>query len=152
MNLQPQTVVLGGQEYRIGRLDLFDAMHVTRLISPFVPVLFGQIFDQVVALYAKSKEADGASAEDILGEARDLIAVCEPLLLRLSVMRRDDFESVIKTCLSCVERKTGKTYGFVMIDGNLMFADMDMGDVLQLAIRVIIREVRPMFASLTKSE
>ena len=66
-------------------------------------------------------------------------------------MDREDFESVVKTCLSCVERKTGKTYGRVFVNGNMMFADMDMNEILQLTIKVIDRELRPTIVGLLKS-
>lgn len=151
MAIAPETVVLGEREYQIGRLDCFDAMHVARLVSPLLPAFFGQIFGRVLDLVQKSKDANGATLDDIFSEVGEVITLCEPLLYRVASMDRESFESVVKTCLSCVERKTGKTYGRVFVDGNLMFADMDMNEILQLTIKVIDRELRPTIVGLLKS-
>lgn len=151
MAIAPETVILGEREYQIGRLDCFDAMHVARLVSPLLPAFFGQIFGRVLDLVQKSKDANGATLDDIFSEVGEVITLCEPLLYRVARMDREDFESVVKTCLSCVERKTGKTYGRVFVNGNLMFADMDMNEILQLTIKVIDRELRPTIVGLLKS-
>lgn len=151
MAIAPEPVVLGDREYMIGRLDCFDAMHVTRLISPLLPSFFGEIMTRVVDLVKKSKDEEGASIDDIFAEVTQVVALCEPLLYRLSLMDREKFESVVKTCLSCVERKTGKTFGRVVVNGNLMFADMEMTEVLGLTVRVINRELRPIFVELLRS-
>lgn len=149
--LQPETVVLGSHEYKIGRLDCFDAMHVARIISPLLPAFFGQIFGRVLELVKKSKDEETASLEDIYSEIGEVVALCEPLLYRISMMDRGAFESVVKTCLSCVERKTGKIYGRVIVDGNLMFSDMELSDIMNLVVKVIVRELRPTIAGLLKS-
>lgn len=151
MAIAPETVVLGEREYQIGRLDCFDAMHVARLVSPLLPAFFGQIFGRVLDLVQKSKDANSATLDDIFSEVGEVITLCEPLLYRVASMDRESFESVVKTCLSCVERKTGKTYGRVFVNGNLMFADMDMNEILQLTIKVIDRELRPTIVGLLKS-
>lgn len=151
MAIAPETVVLGEREYQIGRLDCFDVMHVARLVSPLLPAFFGQIFGRMLDLVQKSKDANGATLDDIFSEVGEVITLCEPLLYRVASMDRESFESVVKTCLSCVERKTGKTYGRVFVNGNMMFADMDMNEILQLTIKVIDRELRPTIVGLLKS-
>ena len=147
----PDTVVLGGQEYRVGSLNCFDALHVARLVSPFAPVLIGSVFGQVIELVQKSKESSGDPA-DMIAEAVKLATVCEPFLYRLQMMERSQFEDVVKVCLSCVERKdaSGRSFGKVTTpDGVLMYSDMDWLVTMQLVIRVIVRELRPIFATFT---
>ena len=146
----PETVVLGGQEYRLGSLGCFDALHVARLVSPFAPVLIGSVFAQVIELVQKSKEG---GAEDLIAEVSQLASVCEPFLYRLQMMERSQFESLVKTCLSCVERKdaSGRSFGKVTTpEGVPMYADMDWLTIMQLVIRVIVRELRPIFATLSQ--
>lgn len=149
--IDSENVELGGHQYVIGRLDCFDAMHVARIVSPLLPALFGQIFGRVLELIQKSKDENSASLEDVFSEIGEVVALCEPLLYRISKMSREDFESVVKTCLLCVERRTGKTCSRVMVDGHLMFDDMDMGTVLNLSMKVITRELRPTIAGLLQS-
>lgn len=151
MSIAPETVVLGEHEYQIGRLDCFDAMHVARLVSPLLPAFFSEVFGRVLDLVHKSKDENGATLDDIFAEVGEVIALCEPLAYRVASMDRESFESVVKTCLSCVERKTGKTYGRVYVNGNMMFADMEMNEILQLTIKVIDRELRPTIVGLLKS-
>ena len=149
---QPDTVVLGGQEYRVGSLNCFDALHVARLVSPFAPVLIGSIFGQVIELVQKSRDADG-EATDTIAEAVKLATVCEPFLYRLQMMERERFEDLVKVCLSCVERKdaSGRSFGRVTTpDGVIMYADMDWLVTMQLVIRVIVRELRPIFATFSQ--
>lgn len=143
----PETVVISGNEYRVGSLNCFDALHVVRLVSPFAPVLIGSVFGQVIELVQKSKEAE---AEDLISEATKLATVCEPFLYRLQMMERPLFESLVKTCLSCVDRKdaSGRSFGRVTTaEGTFMYSDMDWVTIMQLVIRVIVREVRPIFAT-----
>jgi hypothetical protein len=107
------------------------------------------VFGQVIELVQKSKEASGDPA-DMIAEAVKLATVCEPFLYRLQMMERSQFEDVVKVCLSCVERKdaSGRSFGKVTTaDGVLMYSDMDWLVTMQLVIRVIIRELRPIFAT-----
>ena len=145
-----QVATVGGSEYRIGRLDVFDALHVARMIAPLAPVFVGQIYSQVIALVEKYRET-GEDPAKLLSESVELVRAMEPILYRLSLMDRASFESVIKTCLKAVERKDGRNYGRVMVDGNLMYADLGAGEIFQLVIAVIGRELRPIFAALFKS-
>lgn len=151
MEMASQVATVGGREYRIGRLDVFDALHVARMIAPLAPVFVGQVYAQVMALVAKYRDS-GEEPEKLLNESVELIRMLEPMLYRLSLMDRASFESVVKTCLKAVERKDGRIYGRVMSDGNLMYADLGAAEIFQLVIAVIGRELRPIFAALFKSE
>lgn len=146
--LLPQTVMSGGHEYRVGRLDVFDALQVARLIAPMAPVFFGSIIGKIGDLMKASKESEGASASEVFSEVATTLEACEPILWRLASMDRKSFESIVKTCLSCVERRDAKSFGRVMVDGNLMYGDIDLMTVIRLTITVVGREVRPIFAAL----
>ncbi len=147
-SIAPQTAKIGGHEYRIGRLNCFEQLHVARLIAPLAPILVGQIYGKVLALIQKYRDGEADNAAKNLDEVIDLVRDLEPFLYRLSLMDRGSFESIVKTCLSCVERCDGRTFGRVMVDGNLMYADMDGAAVIQLVMAVVAREVRPFIAAL----
>lgn len=147
-SMAPKTASIGGHEYRIGRLNCFEQLHVARQIAPLAPILVGQIYGKVLALIQKYRDGEADNAAESLDEVIDLVRDLEPFLYRLSLMSRDSFESVVRTCLSCVERCDGRTFGRVMVDGNLMYADMDGATVMQLVLIVVVREVRPFIAAL----
>lgn len=143
---------INGVQYAIGSLNTFDALHVARLIAPLAPVLFGDVFSRLGDLFAKSAQKEDASPEDLAREIGDLIMIAEPFIYRVSAMDRASFEDLVNTCLSCVERKSGSTFSHVIVNGNLMFADMDIVTVLKLTVNVIAREIRPIIAVLLKSQ
>lgn len=144
----PRTVELGGHEYRIGSLNCFDSLHVARKISFLAPCFVGEVWGQILKLLEASREQPDVPAGELLDQIVDVVRVSEPILYRLSMMDRGAFESVVKTCLACVERHDGRTYGRVVVDGQLMYDDMDAATVLELALDVVVREIRPFFSAL----
>ena len=150
--LASETKVIDGREFRIGRLNLFDALHVVRTISPLLPSLFGQVLQDLIILFQNSKDEETATDEDRLAEFYPLIQSLEPLLLNVAYMPRASFESVIRTCLTAVEIHQGKIYSPVVVNDQLMFADLDIATIMQLVLTVITREIRPITAVLVKQQ
>lgn len=151
MKLEPQNLVLGENEYIIGRLDMFQSLNLTRLAAPFLPVLFNDVFKNVIKSLFESKKLKEAKIDDVLNEISVAITVCEPVLIRFAQLPQDDFNTIIKTCLSCVERKQDKHWFKVMESGVLRFTDIDQYEVLNLCFRVIVRELRPIIAAYVQS-
>ena len=150
MKLDPLLENFDGVEYQVGRLNAFDALHVARLIAPLAPVLFGEVLNGISEAIEKSKDDSTASALDLMNEVGTFIRIAEPVLYRLSLLSRPDFESMVKTCLSCVERKVNKVWTPVIAGGELAYADMDVATIIRLTITVITREIRPITAVLLK--
>ena len=146
--LEPKKVTVCGYEYMIGRLDLFEAANLSRLCAPILPVLFHEVLSKVAIAVLKSKDSDSATPEERIEEIGTLIAICEPVLNRIAQMQREDFDTVIRTALSCIERRVGKTWTKVMPEGVLAFDDMDTHAVFTLVLHVLSRELRPTIAAL----
>lgn len=138
--LEPTKIKVGPHTYMLGRLDMFEALDVCRRAAPILPILFHEVL--------KSKDEGEASAEDRIDELGRLISMSQPALKAIAAMPRDDYMTIIRVCLSCAERKVGKTWAKVVVDGNLMFTDIEQADVLQIVIRVLGRELRPTIAAL----
>ena len=147
--LTPTTVKVENREYRVGRLDLFDALEVSRQIIPFAPILFGTVFNQVAHLLEISKDENSVSTEEYLSEIGQVLNAVEPFLYRLAMMDREKFEGMVKTCLTACERadSTGKSFGKVCVNGQIMYADITIVDLIKLTFEVIKREIFPIFGA-----
>lgn len=148
MRLEPKKVSVSGHQYLIGRLDVFDAANLSRLCAPILPILFHEVLSRIALAVLNSKDSDEATPEDRVEEIGQLISLCEPVLKRIADMRREDFDTVIRTALSCIERRQGKTWAKVMPDGVLAFDDIDTHELFTLVIHVLARELRPTIAAL----
>lgn len=146
--LEPTEIKVGPHTYMLGRLDMFEALDVCRRAAPILPVLFHEVLSKVALEVLKSKDEGEASAEDRIDELGRLISMSQPALKAIAAMPREDYMTIIRVCLSCAERKVGKTWAKVVVDGNLMFSDIEQADVLQIVIRVLGRELRPTIAAL----
>ena len=146
--LEPKKVKVGGTEYMIGRLDLFEAMNLSRICAPILPVLFHEVLSRVALAVLQSKKEDEATPEERIAEIGTLIQLSTPILQAIAKMPRDDFETVIRTGLSCIERRVGKSWQMIMQGGELIFDDIDQQTAFTLVVHVLARELRPTIAAL----
>lgn len=146
--LEPKKVTVGGSEFMIGRLDLFEAMNLSRICAPILPVLFHEVLSRVALAVLQSKKEDEATPEERIEEIGTLIQLSTPILQAIAKMPRADFDSVIKTGLSCIERRVGKTWQKIMQNGELIFDDIDLQTAFTLVVHVLARELRPTIAAL----
>ncbi|MBN3848623.1 hypothetical protein G3N58_17600 [Paraburkholderia sp. Ac-20342] len=111
-------VEIGGHKYRIGRIDARKQFHVARRLAPLLAGMSG-------ALGADRGAGFGA----FIG----------PLTEALSGMSDDDVDYVLDVCLGVCQRLQPNGQGAPVIarSGGLMFEDIDMGQMIQLAVKVI---------------
>lgn len=150
MALAPERLTLEGAEYTIGRLDLFQSLNLTRLVSPLLPVLFNDVFSNALRAIFASKDRGEATLEEVIQEVNLVVGISEPLLIRFAQLSEADYRKIIETCLGCCERKAGDKWVRVHENGTLRFMDMDNATVLNLCFRVIVRELRPTIAAYVK--
>ena len=146
--LEPLKIEVGGHEYTLGRLDLFDSLNVSRLTAPILPILFHEVLSKVALEVLRSPDGESATPEDRVEAIGKLIYLSSPVLNALADMPEENFKKVVRTCLSCAERKMGKGWAKVMIDGQLAFHDMTQQDSLTIVLHVLSRELRPTIAAL----
>lgn len=113
---------IGGVEYRADQLDAFKQLHVSRKIAPVVPKLI-----PVFVLLQQSAHDDLAA----LGTA------AAPFAEALAALPEADVDYVVKTCLTSVKRQQGGAWAPMMAGGALMFADLDLGEMLPIVVRVL---------------
>lgn len=131
-----------GQVYRIGRLDAFKQLHVSRRLAPVVPTL--------VPVFLKIARQESAM-QDIPGTA----ALLQPFADALASMADADAEYLLSTCLSVVQRKTSETtWAPVWSDKAraCMFDDMDLGVMVKLVLEVVKDSLGPFMRGLLTSQ
>lgn len=142
---------INGVQYRSGKLDTFKQLHVSRKIAPLVPKVL-----PAFAAIAQAKRSEGAVLGDALDEARklgvqdiDLIAkAIEPVTNVLAEMSDADVEYLFATCLVVVQRKQGKDWAPIWRNDALMFDDIELPQMTQIAMKVIWDNLGPFIQGL----
>lgn len=114
-----------GQQYRANKLNVFDQLKVSRKLLPVLSGLLGEI--SVIKQFTAGK----ITTDDALKTALPVLAQT------LSDMSEDDSNAILHPCLSVVSRKQGNSYTPIFNNGQLMFDDIDLMSVLQIAARVV---------------
>jgi hypothetical protein len=108
-------VEVGGQKYRIGRIDARKQFHVARRLAPLL-----------------------AGMGSVPDKSAGFAAFLGPLTDALSGMSDQDVDYVLDVCLGVCQRMQPNGHPApVMVRGGLMFEDIDMGQMIQLAVKVI---------------
>jgi hypothetical protein len=128
---------LNGQTYRIGRLNAFQQLHVSRKIGPLIPKL-------VPAFVALSSDKDAFADMGKLSE------IAAPFAEAFAEMPDEVVEYVVGTCLGIVQRKQGSAWAPVWSSQGacLMFDDVDLTTILPLVVRVITDNLGPFISGL----
>lgn len=128
---------INGVLYRSGKLDTFKQLHVSRKIAPLVP----KVLPAFASIAKRQKEA---TADDI-GIIAEAI---QPVADVLSEMSEQDVEYVFGNCLAVVQRKQGKDWARVWSNDALMFDDIDLPTMTQIAMKVIWDNLGPFISGL----
>ena len=118
-------VELNGVEYRLEKIDARRQFHVMRRLSPMLAEL--------------SEAVSGGKGSD---------EILSPLANALSKMTDADADYCLMTLLTGARRKQGATWSKVVVDDQLMFADISMADMLQLAFKAFQLNFDSFFQSL----
>jgi hypothetical protein len=135
------TFEVGGNEYRIDKLDPFKQLHVMRRVSPLIPQLI-PLFMQV------SKKGLSASMDE-------LPELLQPFADALAGMKDEDAEHVIGTCMSAVKRRQGDSWSPVWNASAKMSQFKDLNDLsvlIPMVVRVITENLGPFINGLLTGE
>ena len=113
-----------GVNYCASKLSVFDQLKVSRKL---LPVLAGMLGD----FQGIKAAAQGGDVYKALETALPKIADS------LAEMSEADTNAIIFPCLSVVARQNGKVWAPVMVQGSLMFDDLDLMSMLQIVGRVV---------------
>lgn len=123
--------------YRTGKLDAFKQFHLFRKLMP----LFSGMGETAASQVAQAAQAAGASDDVIRWSSLG------PIAQAVAEMTQQDSEYIIKTCLAVCQRKNpvGQWTRLTTPQGDLMFEDIDLQVMLQLAFAVIQDNLAPFF-------
>lgn len=116
---------IAGHRYRAEKLDAFKQLHVSRKIAPIIPKL--------LPMFLKFSEKKEALKDDLAVMAEAF----EPLAEALAEMPDADCEYVFNACLGVVMRHQQGNWASIWAGGTLMFDDIDLGAMVQIAAKVI---------------
>lgn len=107
---------IAGHEYASGKMDTFKQFHVSRRLVP----------------------AFGTMAASVTGEV-NFSELVQPLMQAIASMNDADCDFILDACLSVVKRKQKDSWAPIYAGASqaLMFDDIDMSVMLQIAGRVI---------------
>jgi hypothetical protein len=129
---------IGGQRYRAEKLDAFKQLHVSRKIAPIIPKL--------LPMFQKFAGSKDALKDDLDG----LAEAFEPLAQALAEMPDADCEHVFAACLGVVSRNQQGNWATIWSQSakSLMFDDIDLGQMTQIAVKVIWDSLGPFISGL----
>lgn len=107
---------IGGNTYRSGKMDTFKQFHVSRRLVPVLGTLAGAATGEV-------------SFDELV----------QPLMHGIASMTDADCDFILEACLKVVQRQQGTAWAPVFASNSqaLMFDDIDMATMLQIAGKVI---------------
>ena len=115
---------LNGFEYRLQRLDARKQFHIMRRLSP--------MFAELAAAVKSDMESDAALA---------------PLANALANMSDADADYCLFGLLAGVQRKQNGVFSKIVVENQLMFADITMQAMLQLAFKAFQFNFESFFTS-----
>lgn len=133
-------LTLGSAEYSTRKLSAIQQFHVARRLAPLLWAL-GEGLVQALSSGKSEISVDGVDANGLfaLKNVADMVAQ----------MSDADSEYVLNTCLSVVRRKQSGGWANIQASGGgLMFDDIDLQTMMQLAVTVIKENLGNFFDAL----
>jgi len=130
---------LKGQQYRTAKLDVFTQLKVSRKLLPVLAGLMSEFGTIKALLPSKAPAAEGG--EPASYSISDLAPLFEKVIPKIadtmSALSEEDTNAIIFPCLTVVSRQHGKGWTPVFTQGELMFDDIDLFNMLQMVGRVV---------------
>jgi len=144
----PREIIVSGQKYRIGVLDVFDQFHVSRHLSPM-------LVKSVEALKEKGmKVSDFRDMNASLDEKIDLfLNIADSFTVELSTMDEKSVNFILNTCLeACMRYDSGAWAQVKAKKSPVMYKDIQMFEMMQLVFAVIKENMSDFFQKLDGSK
>jgi hypothetical protein len=126
---------MNGNMYRIGRLNAFQQFHLSRRIAPLIPPL--------VPIFMR------LSKEGLSGDLTTLPELLQPFADGLAVMKDEDAEICINTCMSVVKRQVGDKWASVWTGKMAQYDELnDIASLMPIVLRVIQSALGPFLRGL----
>ena len=131
---------IGGKNFKIGKLNAFKQFHIVRRISPILADLLPAVKE--FQKFQKRKDDEKSEAERL----DEMAVVLAPILTGFSKLNDADSEFVLLGLLSSVEMKgPGGAWAKISNGTMMMFDDLDLSIMLQIAGRVFVSNLAGFF-------
>ena len=130
----------GGIDFKIGKINAFKQFHIARRLAPILA-------DMLPGMKKMQAIKDDNLTED---QRLDQIAeIAGPIMNGLSKLSDSDADFVLMGLLAAAELKqpTGN-WARIVVDGRLMFDNLDLPTMLQVAGRVFMENIAGFFGAL----
>jgi hypothetical protein len=127
---------VGAHNYSVGKLSAFDQFHVARKLGTVLlwigNATLGDDEMPKPGEAEKPKPKPKTPEQEARNFAQSICAMAAPL-------SRDDAEMAISLCLSVVSRNLGEGKGFAPVrqNGNMMYSDIELPQMLELVWHVL---------------
>lgn len=135
-------VTIGTKEYKLNKLPAFRQFHIVRKVGPILSDML-----PAFASIAKTINTEKSESEQFDEAAK----IFGPVFTGLSKLSDADAEFVLYGLLASIERKQESNWAFLASGQNLMFQDLDLPTMLQLAGRAFMYNLSDFFAALPRS-
>jgi hypothetical protein len=131
-------VEIDGQTYRVGKLNAFQQLHLSRKIAPILP----KILPVFIEIDKMRRGGDDDSPEMDFSAIASAVG---PLTESLAAMSDADFDYVLGLCLGVVSLRQGQAWAPVW-NGSakmIMFDFMDIGVITQVVAKTVWSNLGP---------
>lgn len=132
----PAEVEMGDHTYRVGRLDAMRQLHVVRRVAPILTKT-GVSLAAATSGFTLAKVGAAEDKDAPQDESTLMITVMDAAMKVVAEMTDEDFEYVVKSCLSVVSRFDSDKWVPVMTKQGFQYQDMDMPSIVRLVVEVL---------------
>lgn len=119
---------IGGKKFQLNKVNAIKQFHIVRRMAP--------ILTKMVPSIGKIKDNEKSKTELSDGEKLEHIAeVAIPFMDGFAKLSDADSEIVLYGLLSCVQVQQAGNWAWVVVNSNLMFDDLDLPTMLQIAYK-----------------
>lgn len=131
-------ITLSGNLYRIGVLDAFKQLHLSRKLAPLIPELV-PAFVKIQSLIGPPP-IEGAEAPPMgLDKVADIAVLLGPFADAMAGLSDADTEYITTLCMSVVQRQSGNSWAAVWNKDakTFMFQDIGLDTLMMLLVKTI---------------
>jgi hypothetical protein len=133
---------IGPRKFSLRKLDAIRQFHIVRRMGP----MLSSLLPELQGLARGAKNFDGLPEDEKISE---LSRLAPPFMQGLAKLSDEDANYVLYGLLSCVEiQQGGGNWASVYANGMLMFQDLELPLLLQLAGRAFAYNLSGFFSAL----
>lgn len=140
-------VTIRGRVYRFGKMDPKTQFHVARRLGPIIGALASQAGEGQFAPITTDEGGGNPLMNSLSADPAKALAGLSDVLEQLANLDDAPLDYIFEKTLAVTERKNGENWAKVAAsNGSLMFEDIDMRAMLELAWGAIQANLKDFFS------